>query len=224
MIPGKKWPIPLKKIMDGSSLSLKNAERLLKDAKNAKANNNYELTISQAILALEELGKALILWECVETNTKIDKKFWHNNLEYHEKKLTGITENLKKFTPTGHIQAKKQLVKMEKLLKKFAGKKLQAIYLDWDPSKNDWFLFSEKSKPTRKKEAAEVFTLAEWLIQGYSRDGQFITERSDKVIQMLKSKNVHAFCRTCSKTMFTIKEILFHRRLFHGHVINFVKN
>lgn len=221
MKSGKKWPIPINSLLDGAMLSLKNAQRLLKDAKNAKSNYNSEQAITQGILALEELGKSLILWECAETKTKVNKKYWHDNLENHEKKLLAIPKNLKKFTPKTATKAKKALTKMEKLLKKFKNQKLQAIYVDWDPSKNDWFLYSEKQKQVKRKDAAEVLELTEWAVAGYVRDGRFITERRTKIIEMVKTKQAHAFCKTCSKTMFRINEIAIHHRFFPDHQINF---
>ena len=221
MKSGKKWPIPITSLMDGSMLSLKNAQRLLKDTKNAKSNHNFEQTITQGILALEELGKALILWECAETKTKVDKKYWHDNLENHEKKLLAVPKNLRKFTPNSAIQAKKAIGKMEKLLEKFKDQKLQAIYLDWNPSRSDWFLYSEKRKEDKQKDAIEVLQLAEWAVTGYIKDGKFITERRAKIIEMVKTKQAHAFCKTCTKTMFRINEIAVHHRFFPDHKINF---
>ena len=210
--------------MDGSLVSLKNAKRLLADAKLLFDNHKNSGALANATLALEELGKGLILWEAREKNRTIDKNTWVDELEGHKNKLLAIPKNLKKFSDPNNTLQKRKLAEMESFLQRLSKKKLEAVYVDWDASKNEWFLYDEKTTKEKRKDAKEALDLAKWAIKGYLRDGDLITERIETVIQMVNNKNVHAVCDTCFSVMRSMNQVLIHRQTWPDHKIGFRKN
>lgn len=116
MIKGKYWPIPEDKIFDGSIITLKNADRLSKDAKILFENKKYSSATALSTLALEEFGKHCLLVrdEFSHYPRRIDTKIWHNEFEDHKTKLNSIIKHIRKFvTKSNETEAKKQIDELE---------------------------------------------------------------------------------------------------------------
>jgi AbiV family abortive infection protein len=100
MIDGKHWPIPKKKLIDGSNLSIKNSNKLLDLANEQfkKDEPEYGISIYLAVIAIEELGKAILLSEFSEDSAAaISKDFWNKNLEHHKPKIKAAVDHIRKF-------------------------------------------------------------------------------------------------------------------------------
>lgn len=95
MKSGKHWPIPRDQLTDGSILALKNANRLIEDARSAFENKRYPIALSLSVLALEEFGKCLLLWEAASTDKIITSEIWRNEFKNHEAKLNAIVQTVK---------------------------------------------------------------------------------------------------------------------------------
>lgn len=227
MIKGKHWPIPQDKLFDGARISLKNSGRLLKEAKHAFNNNQYSTSLSLATLALEELGKHMMIFDAITTKRAISEYIWKNEFENHGKKLLMIPKYLKKFSKSLTTQQAKTFVRMENLVKKLAVQKLEALYVDWDAKNGNWYYYDDKPKTEKLSNDKEALQLAEWAIDGYIREtnlGDLIFLPKKKILDLFDQRKIHAFCDSCGLVMINRPELLMHHHLYPDHKIGFHKS
>lgn len=218
MIKGKFWPIPEDKILDGTLLALKNADRLSKDAKILFENKKYSSAIALSTLALEEFGKHCLLLREEFTNhqRQIDTKIWHNEFENHKAKLNSIIEHIRKFlTRANEIEAKKQIDELEQYLLRLADTKIQTLYVDWDGENNDWFYYDDCEN--KEEDAKEAVKTIQWMIENYiyelGGDRDLIFTLPMKIIELLQQNKIHGMCKKCGMLLFNGTELVTHRNV-----------
>ena len=224
MIKGNHWPISQDKSFDGASISLKNSYRLLKEAKHCFANNEYSTALSLSTLALEEFGKHFMIYDAIMTNRKITQDVWKNEFENHEKKLLKIPNYLRTFSTTITKKQAQTFAKMEKLVKKLALQKLEALYVDWDSKNNMWYYYDDKPLLEKKTNAKEAIDLASWAIDGYIKEtnrGNLVFKTIDEIMSLFEKRKTHAFCDSCGLVMITKSEIITHQITNPKHKVGF---
>jgi len=214
MINGKFWPIDDKKITDGYSLSLKNAKKLLVVAQEQfdKETPDYALCIFLAASAIEETGKGILLLSLLMKNQKIDAKKWEKKFENHEVKITAAVNHIREFVKKGDKKRHKALDELRSELLEILEQKFASIYIDWDATKNDWAFFDEMSKTEKKQQAKRVLKNANWIIDGYLKDGKLITERTKVIWEMVRVGLAVGECKNCSFISNNLQEIASHNK------------
>jgi AbiV family abortive infection protein len=219
------WTIPDEKIADGYGLSLKNAKKILGIARDLFNKKEYAVSIFLAVIAIEELGKGILLMQ--KRDEPIDNKYWDKNFLHHLPKalasVNSIREVVKQDDPERHNKLQK-LNELEQYLREHEIKKLDALYLDWNPERNDWDYYDEQMESVKQKEASLILSNAEWLVTGYLQDGQIITERVNVVLEMVRVGLAYAHCKNCDLRMNNLAVLLQHRKQFSNHEIDFREN
>lgn len=228
MISGSKWPIPMKELMDGAILTLKNADDLATEAEILFKKRKYSRSLSLATLSLEEFGKHGMLMEAMESNCKITKKIWHDEFENHTMKLEVIPKRLKKFTNPKDKKKLKNLERINKYLLKLSKKKLEAFYVDWNAKNNTWFVFDRiHSKSELKKMSKEAVYSATFVVKKYIEDvggeKDLILTPMTELLKLFRKKKVHGFCDFCSRLCMNPPELLSHSRIC-GKVVSWYWN
>jgi len=218
MIPGPNWPIPHDKLMDGTIISLKNADELAKDSEILFKQGRYARALSLATLSLEEFGKHCMLQESENSNRKITSKIWNDEFEDHKQKLKAISELLKKFADPKDKERKQRIKRIKHYLASLSKKKLQAYYVDWNAQKNEWFYFEDSnSQKIVKSEADEAVFTATFVVNKYLEDiggdKDLILTVPSKVAELFQKKKIHSFCKDCNRVIMTIGEINSHTRI-----------
>lgn len=224
---GKHWPIPERELLDGASLALKNADRLCKDARMAFNNDRFSTAMALSVLALEEYGKCLLLYEAKTKQRMITEDIWHKEFENHEAKLDAILRVLSSFPlpPKLKEQGDKDLLHFKKLFQKWRNRKLESIYLDWDAATGMWYNYDDRPDTEKKNDAKEVLELTEdWFKRFTENMGDLAFATRKEKIEALRSGKAHCFCDSCGLIMWNEKEFLSHRRIFPNHAIQWYKN
>lgn len=218
MIKGKHWPIPDNKILDGSTISLKNSYRLTKDAEILLKEKKYSTVLTIVTLALEEFGKHCMLNEekISETKTPISKEIWKNQYESHKTKILAISNYFRRFSDPKNLKNKAKLKEMEDYFTDLCKTKLKSLYVDWDGISNNWFYFDDDS-PEKEDEAKKAVDTAIWIIEKYLEDiggdKDLILTKATQRIKLMKEGKVHCFCDRCSTAMLTPEEYQKHNQL-----------
>jgi len=218
MISGPNWPIPHDKLMDGTIISLKNADELAKDSVILLKQGRYARALSLATISLEEFGKHCMLQEYSDSNRKITSKIWKDEFEDHKQKLKAISELLKKFADPKDKAKTKRLKKIKNYLASLSKRKLQAYYVDWDAQKNEWFYFEDSSSnKILKDEVEEAVYTATFVVKKYLEDiggdKDLILTVPSKVAELFQKKKIHSFCKECNRIIMTLGEINSHTRI-----------
>jgi AbiV family abortive infection protein len=79
---------------EGVQLSIRNAERLVKDAEILYDNGCYSSASFLAIVALKEEGRASMLLKELSAHKDIPKKQWNDKLKNHKRKLIATQERI----------------------------------------------------------------------------------------------------------------------------------
>jgi len=217
MIKGKHWPIPKDLLLDGSILSLKNADRLTQDAKNLFQNGKYSSSLLLSTLALEEFGKSCMLTDSFEDNDhNIDDKIWKNEFEDHKNKLKAIPKRLQKFNDSKNKTITTALNKIESYLVELSKIKLESTYVDWDANQKNWFYNNDINSSKIQKLAEKAIWVAEWSIEKYIEDidgdRDLVLSTTSKKIELFRQGKIHNFCKQCSTLMMTPKEMIDHSK------------
>jgi len=226
MIDGDHWPIPKKKLIDGSNLSIKNANKLLNLANELfkKENHEYGISIYLSVIAIEELGKAIMLSEASENNEKIDKNIWFKKFEHHKPKILAAVNHIRKFVEEDDPNRKEKLSALDEL-EKFSldiiNDKLATLYIDWNADRSDWDFFDEKPNLKKNSKARLILKHADWLIGNYSKS---ISERTSVIIEMIKVGLAHGHCSECNLKLNDWDSIEQHRKDFPKHNIGLKEN
>lgn len=219
------WVIPGEKIVDGYGLSLKNAKKLLMIAQDLFDKGEYAVSIFLAVIAIEELGKGILLMQ--KRDNAIDNSVWNENFLKHLPKALAAVNNIREFVEKDDPERKNKLEKLEELeryLRDHELKKLDALYLDWNPERNDWDYYDEKIESTRRREASVILSNAKWLVTGYLHDGKIITERANVILEMVRTGLAHGHCKNCDLRIDDLEIIQIHTRDFPDHQIGFTEN
>lgn len=219
------WVIPGEKIADGFGLSLKNAKKLLGISRELFNKKEYAVSIFLAVIAIEELGKGILLMQ--KRDEIITSSVWNDSFLKHLPKALAAVNNMREFVAENDPDRKNKLKKLEELeqyLREHEIKKLDALYLDWNPERNDWDYYDEKMESTKRNEASLILTNAEWLITGYLHDGKLITERSSVVLEMVKAGLAYGHCKNCNLRINELDTIQRHHKQFPDHQIGFTEN
>jgi len=126
--------IPYKELDEGIKLSIRNAERLIKDAEILYDNGCYPSASFLAIVALEEEGKAFMLLKRLLDHTNIPKKQWDDKFKNHKPKLIAAQETICKYRKLRIKVGSKRWkqVHLTDLAKIFLEHKDDCLYVDWD--------------------------------------------------------------------------------------------
>src|SRR5574341_107397 len=219
---GKHWPIPHKELLDGAALALKNSERLCVDARVAFDNDRYSTALALSVLALEEYGKGLMLYEANTKITKIDADLWHSKFEKHEIKLDSILRVLDTFpiSPELKQQHQEELKFLRNSFQKWKNAKMEAIYLDWDASTGTWYYYNDKPDTQKQEDAKEALELAErWLTIIKGTVGDFAFEKAKTKIESFKSGKAHCICQDCGLVITTLQQYSTHRNINPPHFV-----
>ena len=103
-------------------------------------NGKYSTSLVLSVLAFEEYGKFLMLYDANVKKRKITKEIWENQFKKHDKKLESIPNILfkqKTFISSAVVERKKRKHVLE-IIKKWGNLKFSNIYLDWDSVKGEW--------------------------------------------------------------------------------------
>jgi AbiV family abortive infection protein len=127
-------PIPSKELCEGVKLSIRNAERLVKDAEILYDNGCYSSASFLAIVALEEEGKASMLLKGLLVHKDIPKKQWNDKFKNHKRKLIATQERISKHRKLRIKVGSKRWkqVHLTDLAKIFLEQKDDCLYVDWD--------------------------------------------------------------------------------------------
>ena len=132
-----------------------NVIRLMRNATIALKSHQWAATLYQAVLAMEEQGRLLILYEAYIGGITIDKEMWKTMFGYHRKKIAAaaaaffIQHDERKWGRT-----------LDKMGAEFQELKERALYVNYDSRTNRWI------HPGRidSKRAMKVFkTAAEFV-------------------------------------------------------------
>lgn len=227
MKSGKHWPIPRDQLSDGSILALKNANRLIADARTAFESRRYAIALSLSVLGLEEFGKCLLLWRARSTDKAITAEIWHKTFKSHEAKLNAIAQTIKSIPPSPEIKDEldKELPQFIELLQKWKNLKMEGIYLDWDEAAGKWYNFNDKPDEEKSKDAEEVLVLSERLLRAFIEEtGDLPFTTIKERIQLLHEHKAHWVCENCGTVMMNESEFVSHRTLYPEHHLKFFKN
>jgi len=223
MIDGDNWPIPKEKLIDGSNLSIKNANKLLNLANDVfkKEEPDYGISIYLAVIAIEELGKAIMFFEAAENDDKIDKNDFNKRFEHHKPKIISAVNHIRKFVEKDDPDRANKLKKLDELEKfslEIVSEKLSTLYVDWNADSNDWEFYDEKVESQRRSKAQLILKHADWLITNYSKS---VSERTATVIEMVNVGLAHGHCDNCDLRLNDLQSIIRHRQQFPEHKIGF---
>ena len=225
MRDGKNWPISKDKLIDGSNLAINNANRLLDTANELfkMENPDYGCCIFLSVIALEELGKAIMLSQAKEKNEKIDKNIWHNKFEYHKPKIKASIDFIRKFVPSNDPNKKQKLKSLDELEQyslDILNEKMASIYVDWDADRNDWDYVEEKIKISLRADSRRLLKHANWMISTFTKSPPY---RTKTVIALVKAGFAYAECSKCNFKSSDLEKIKEHSQKFvsRGHKIGF---
>lgn len=224
MIDGKHWPIPKKKLIDGSNLSIKNSNKLLDLANEQfkKDEPEYGISIYLAVIAMEELGKAIMLSELSESSArKIDKDAWNKNFEHHKPKIKAAVNHIRKFIEKDDPRRSEKLASLNELERfslEIIDEKLATLYVDWNAERNGWDFYDEKPVSKRLSKAQLILKHANWLIENYSKS---IPERTSVIIEMVRAGLAYGQCNICNLRLNTLYSVMQHHKDFPQHMIGF---
>lgn len=224
MIDGDNWPIPQSKLIDGSNLAVNNANRLLDTANEMYRfeNPDYGACIFFTVIALEELGKGILLHKAEENNETIDKNTWHRKFEFHKPKIKASVDFIREFVPEDAPNREQQLNALEELETyslEVLNTKMASIYVDWDANSNDWDYVSEKSKIPLKSKTEGLLKHANHLISTFTKSPPY---RAKTTIALVEAGFAYAECSKCDFKSHDLEKIKEHSRLSsEGHQIGF---
>jgi len=225
MIDGNNWPIPKNKLKDGSSLAINNANRLL-DTANVlfkMENPDYGASLFLSVIAIEELGKGIMLFQACENDEKIDKETWRKKFEYHKPKIKASIDFIRKFVKDDDPDRKlrlKSLDDLEKYSLDILDEKMASLYVDWDAIVNNWDYVEERSKISLKADAQRLLKHADWMISHFSKSPPY---RTQTTIALVKAGFVSALCSKCDFKSSDLEKIKEHAKDFSdkGHKLGF---
>lgn len=224
MIDGSNWPIPGDELIDGSNLAINNANRLLDIANEVYRIEKYDYgtCIFLCVLALEELGKGIMLHKAEENNEIIDKNKWSKKFEVHKPKIKASIDFIKEFVDDSDPDRDQKLNSLDELEQyslDILNEKMASIYVDWDANANDWVYVKERSDILLRADAERLLKHANWMISNFTKSPPY---RVNTILELVKSKFVQAQCRICDFKSFDANEIKEHSKLkSKGHDIGF---
>lgn len=219
---GKHWPIPIKELINGSVLALKNVDRLSTDARIAFDNNRFSVAFALAVLAIEEYGKSLLLLEARKKNRVITEDIWHNEMEKHDKKIDAIIRILKSYGPITE-ESEKQFKQVHNELKNWLNLKMDALYLDWDGGAGKWYNYDDKKNEIKKRAEKAVKRIEEWIKRYTASLGDLPFATTKEKIAMLRSGQAYCYCDDCGQVMMNEREFVSHIRRKRGHLVKWFK-
>ncbi len=221
-----EWKISETELFKGSILALKNTDRLIHDASVSFDGRRYSITLTLAVLALEEFGKHLMLFEAIKKKRMINEKIWKNEFSHHETKLKAIPRILGDFS--SHKNDEEVLrtnEKLKALLVSLKNEKLDAIYLDWDNEKHVWNNYDDLPDEMRKEKASKTLELAKRFLKIYiEKRGDIPFTTIEEKMQLLQDKKIHAFCEECVIPLITMDEVLAHNVIGPKHILTWYTN
>lgn len=212
------WTIPNEILLDGSSLALKNTDRLLKDARILFDNKRYSTSLALSVLALEEFGKCLLLFEAMTKRSKVTSNMWRKHFMNHNVKLNAILRIIELFPPSPEYKDEldKESKELAKLVEKWGATKIQAIYVDWDNQTKNWFCYDEKVDEDKMKDSREVLNLVERWFKAFSEHlGEVVFATKQEKIEALRSGKAYCFCHDCGLVMINERELAGHLKTNH---------
>lgn len=214
-----QWTIPQNVLIDGSILALKNTDRLIEDSRVAFNHDRYSISLTLSVLALEEFGKHLMLFDYAHSKKQITQSKWKNDFSDHKTKLKSITKTLSKFSrlkndPT----ALKANEKLRILLMELLNEKLEGIYLDWNEQKKEWKNYDDLPLDIRKRRSSYVLNVAVRFLNIYiGARGDIPFTTTKEKISLFRARKIHAICDTCAVILLTEVDIRTHGRIFPSH-------
>ena len=225
MIDGDNWPIPRDVLQDGSNLAVNNANRLLDTANKLfkMEKPDYGACIFLSVIALEELGKGLMLSEAAENKEKINKKTWHDKFELHKPKIKASINYIGKFVTDDDPKKKQKLQSLKKLEEyslDILNEKMASIYVDWNAESNNWDYVEEKTKIMLHADAQRLLKHANWMISTFTKSSPY---RAKTTIALVQAGLAYAICSKCDFKSSDLKKIKGHSKKFRdkGHKIGF---
>lgn len=225
MSNGNNWPIPQAQLQDGSNLAVNNANRLLDTANKLfkMEKPDYGACIFLSVIALEELGKGLMLSDAAENKKKITRKIWHDKFEFHKPKIKASINYIGKFVTNNDPNRKQKLQSLKKLEEyslDILNEKMASIYLDWNAENNNWDYVEEKTKTMLRADAQRLLKHANWMISAFTKAPPY---RARTTIALVKAGLVYAECNKCDFKSSDLKTIKEHSKKFRdkGHKIGF---
>ncbi len=224
MIDGDNWPIPKTKLIDGSNVAINNANRLLDTANDLYRleNPDYGACIFLTVIALEELGKGILLHKAEENDETIDKNTWNTKFKFHKPKIKASIDFIREFVPDDAPNRREQLDALNELETyslEILDTKMASIYVDWNADSNNWDYFSEQSKITSKSKTEALLKHSNHLISTFTKSPPY---RAKTTIALVEAGLAYAKCSKCDFKSNNLEEIKEHSRLSsEGHLIGF---
>ncbi len=141
----QRHPIPLKHIPNGVRLCYENCKRLFDDAVLLEEKKRFSTSITNVILAQEELAKALILCRYYQSGSNISKKDVGEIFRNHRLRLEEFSDY---FFGINSKLAKEDIAKFRLFSLFSKGTKEQHMYVDW--SEKGWSSPESSIKPIEK--------------------------------------------------------------------------
>ena len=144
-----------RQIRRGMELCNDNVVRLMRNAAIALKDHQWAATVYQAVLAMEEQGRLLLLYEAYIDGVIIDKEMWRIMFGDHRKKITAAAAAF-------FIQRDKRKWRrtLDKMGAEFQELKERALYVNFDSRTNRWIhpgrIDSKKAMQVFKKAAEFV--------------------------------------------------------------------
>lgn len=217
------WPIPKKDLLNGAILALKNAKKLLKDSQYASQNNKYSIALTLAVLSFEEFGKHFMLRTFLDNNQNITPKIWFSEFTRHPVKLNAMLNYLESIVENHDKKNFEQDAnELSTLIRNWQHNKLNAIYLNWSKTNNNWYTFDDLDLPKRKKEAELAINIIERFFIIYveeTRNPNFLT--IEELADLVKSSKLYFECMDCKQILKLRDDMIGHEGSYPNHRIAF---
>ena len=149
-----------RQIRRGIELCNDNVVRLLRNATLALAASQWPATVYNSVLAMEEQGRLLILYEAYIDGIAIDNEWWRIMFGDHRLKITALATAF--FI---HKKKKKWTRTLKKLGKEYQELKERSMYVNYNSITGHWVQPGSISK----RKAKDVFKTVNKFVQ-VSRD------------------------------------------------------
>lgn len=206
-----EWFIPEDMLVEGWILSRRNATRLIKSAEILFKNYQFSASLSLSVLALEEYGKFLMLKDAEQEKKRITSSIWQDEFRDHLEKLkatpTILSKEKTRFKKEKVVKAMNQI---SEIFAKWGSKKLQNIYVDWDPIEKKW-AYPGGIEEDLESISKEILDRTKNLLVIYEKMGDLVNHTNKEKLELLNQKKAYVFCEKCGEIMWDKIELQNHK-------------